>query len=145
MALNPDALNLNYDSDDSMQVDSDNDHGDHRPIPNHLAHVQDPEPDVDAEGEVEYVDDTTSAALETPVAGPSSYAHRLSDVEDSGYEDNPADDEDDDEDEDDGSYADDEYGKKKAAKSKKKKAIPSSSAPRPKGQWIFVIFYVVPS
>ncbi|KAI6157570.1 SNF2 family N-terminal domain-containing protein [Pisolithus tinctorius] len=132
MALNPDALNLNYDSDDSMQVDSDNDHSDHRSIPNHLAHVQDPEPDVDAEGEVEYVDDTTSAALETPVAGPSSYAHRLSDVEDSGYEDNPADDEDDDEDEDDGSYADDEYGKKKAAKSKKKKAIPSSSAPRPK-------------
>lgn len=131
MALNPDALNLNYDSDDSMQVDSDNDHGDDKPVPNHLRHVQDQEPDVDAEGEAEYVDDTTSAALETPVAGPSSYAQRLSDAEDSGYEDNPADDEDED-DEDDGSYADDEYGKKKAAKSKKKKSVPSSSAPRAK-------------
>ncbi|KAI6135660.1 SNF2 family N-terminal domain-containing protein [Pisolithus thermaeus] len=131
MALNPDALNLNYDSDDSMQVDSDNDHGDDKPVPNHLRHVQDQEPDVDAEGEAEYVDDTTSAALETPVAGPSSYAQRLSDAEDSGYEDNPADDEDED-DEDDGSYADDEYGKKKAAKSKKKKSVPSSSTPRAK-------------
>lgn len=131
MALIPDALNLNYDSDDSMQVDSDNDHNDDKPLPNHLRHVQDQEPDVDAEGEAEYVDDTTSAALETPVAGPSSYLQRLSDAEDSGYEDNPADDEDDD-DEDDGSYADDEYGKKKAAKSKKKKGVPSSSAPRAK-------------
>lgn len=131
MALIPDALKLNYDSDDSMQVDSDNDHNDDKPLPNDLRHVQDQEPDVDAEGEAEYVDDTTSAALETPVAGPSSYLQRLSDAEDSGYEDNPADDEDDD-DEDDGSYADDEYGKKKAAKSKKKKGVPSSSAPRAK-------------
>ncbi|KAI6000546.1 SNF2 family N-terminal domain-containing protein [Pisolithus albus] len=78
MALIPDALKLNYDSDDSMQVDSDNDHNDDKPLPNDLRHVQDQEPDVDAEGEAEYVDDTTSAALETPVAGPSSYLQRLS-------------------------------------------------------------------
>ena len=78
MALNPDALNLNYDSDNSMQVDSDNDH----PLSHDAPLGQDPDPDadadpdVDAEGDAEYVDDTASAALETPVAGPSSYAHK---------------------------------------------------------------------
>jgi hypothetical protein len=65
MALNPDALNLNYDSDDSMQVDSD-----HEQINNHhspVDNVQDP--DADADGDIDDVDDTTSV----PVAGPSSY------------------------------------------------------------------------
>ncbi|KAG2146018.1 SNF2 family N-terminal domain-containing protein [Suillus bovinus] len=123
MALNPDALNLNYDSDDSMQVDSENEqvNSHHTPVDN----VQDPDPDADADGDAEDVDDTTSLAI----AGPSSYTPKGSDVEESGYEDNVEEDE---EDEDDGSYADDEYGKKKAPKKRKKKSQPSSSAPRPK-------------
>ena len=67
MALNPDALNLNYDSDDSMEVDSDDDNlppSLHPPDP-------DPDPDADAEGDAEYVDDT-SAILDNPVPGPST-------------------------------------------------------------------------
>ncbi|KAL4074153.1 SNF2 family N-terminal domain-containing protein [Scleroderma citrinum] len=138
MALIPDALNLNYASDDSMQVDSDND----QPLSNDPHPGQSPgadpdadadaDPDADAEGDAEYVDDTTSAALETPVAGPSSYVQKDSDADDSGYEDQPVDDGDDNDDEDDGSYADDEYGKKRAPKKKKKKSVPSSSTPRPK-------------
>lgn len=80
MALNPDALNLNYDSDDSMQVDSDSDHP-----PQHTPSIHPPpdpdadadaDPDADAEGDAEYVDDTTSAILENPVAGPSTYPHK---------------------------------------------------------------------
>jgi hypothetical protein len=65
MALNPDALNLNYDSDDSMQVDSENEQ-----VNNHhtsVDNVQDP--DADADGDAEDVDDSTSLAI----AGPSSY------------------------------------------------------------------------
>lgn len=111
MALNPDALNLNYDSDDSMQVDSENEQVNNHHIP--VDNVQDPDPDADADGDAEDVDDTTSLAI----AGPSSYTPKGSDVEESGYEDNV---EEDDEDEDDGSYADDEYGKKKAPKKRKK-------------------------
>lgn len=83
MALNPDALNLNYDSDDSMQVDSDSDNPVHHPSNNHLLPPNtdtspdaDADPDADAEGDAEYVDDTTSAILENPVAGPSSYSHK---------------------------------------------------------------------
>lgn len=82
MALNPDALNLNYDSDDSMQVDSDSDHPVERPPSSHLppdtdaTADADADPDADAEGDAEYVDDTASAILENPVAGPSSLSHR---------------------------------------------------------------------
>lgn len=67
MALNPDALNLNYDSDDSMQVDSENEqvNNHHTPVDN----IQDPDPDADADGDAEDIDDTTSLAI----AGPSSY------------------------------------------------------------------------
>ena len=84
MALNPDALNLNYDSDDSMQVDSDDDHPVDHPSSTHIPPDTDPgadadadaDPDADAEGDAEYVDDTPSAILENPVAGPSSYSHK---------------------------------------------------------------------
>ncbi|KAG9316405.1 hypothetical protein JVU11DRAFT_2439 [Chiua virens] len=138
MALNPDALNLNYDSDDSMQVDSDSDHpadiasSIHPPPDTDLGADPDADADgdADAEGDAEYVDDTTSAVLENPVAGPSA-THKHYDAEDSGYEDHVEDDEDDDDD-DDASYADDEYGKKKASRKKKKRVTPASSAPRPK-------------
>jgi hypothetical protein len=61
MALNPDGLNLNYDSDDSMQVDSDSEQ-----INNHHTPVQDPDVDADADGDI---DDTPFDS----VAGPSSY------------------------------------------------------------------------
>lgn len=83
MALNPDALNLNYDSDNSMQVDSDSDHPVEQPSsipppdPDLDADADaDADPDADAEGDAEYVDDTTSAILENPVAGPSTYSHK---------------------------------------------------------------------
>lgn len=78
MALNPDTLNLNYDSDDSMQVDSDSDHPLEHPSPVHPPPDPDPDadPDADAEGDAEYVDDTASAVLENPVAGPSTYPHK---------------------------------------------------------------------
>ncbi|KAG6378136.1 chromodomain-helicase DNA-binding protein [Boletus reticuloceps] len=131
MALNPDALNLNYDSDESMQVDSDDDNTIQHPSSLHPPPDPDPDadadadPDADAEGDAEDVDDTTSAILENPVAGPSTCSHK-----EYGYEDHVEDE--DDEDEDDASYADDEYGKKKASKKKKKKAPPPSSTPRPK-------------
>ncbi|KAH7929849.1 transcription regulator [Leucogyrophana mollusca] len=120
MALNGGALNLGYDSDDSMQVDSENDQ-----LDDQLSH-NDAEPDADADGEE--VDEPTSPAASNAVAGPSSYAQQDSDAEDTGYEDLAEDDDD----EGDGSYADDEYGKKKAPQKKKKKSLPSSSAPRPK-------------
>lgn len=82
MALNPDALNLNYDSDDSMQVDSDDDHPVEQSSPIHPPPDPDPDadadadPDADAEGDAEYVDDAASAILENPVAGPSTYPHK---------------------------------------------------------------------
>ena len=80
MALNPDALNLNYDSDDSMQVDSDDDHPLEQPPSPHPPPDPDADadadPDADAEGDAEYVDDTASAILENPVAGPSTYPHK---------------------------------------------------------------------
>ncbi|KIK92120.1 hypothetical protein PAXRUDRAFT_830263 [Paxillus rubicundulus Ve08.2h10] len=134
MSLNADALNLNYDSDDSMQVDSDSDHPVNQPVSNNPTPDVDPDadadadPDADAEGDAEYVDDTASAILENTVAGPSTYIQKDSDVEESGYEDHAEEEED----EDDGSYADDEYGKKKVPKKKKKKSLPASSTPRAK-------------
>lgn len=79
MALNPDALNLNYDSEESMQVDSDDPlelpSSIHPPDPDPDADA-DADPDADAEGDAEYVDDTASAILENPVAGPSTYANK---------------------------------------------------------------------
>jgi chromodomain-helicase-DNA-binding protein 1 len=82
MALNADALNLNYDSDDSMQVDSDNDHPVNQLVSNNPTPDVDPDadadadPDADAEGDAEYVDDTASAILENTVAGPSTYTQK---------------------------------------------------------------------
>lgn len=65
MALNPDALNLNYDSDDSMQVDSESEQvSNHHPP---LDNVHDP--DADADGDVDDVHDGGFVAI----AGPSSY------------------------------------------------------------------------
>ena len=174
MALNPDALNLNYDSDDSMQVDSDSDHPQHfppsiLPIPDPDADADadaDADPDADAEGDAEYVDDTASAILENPVAGPSSYSHKpyVRPLFPTPVRANPPrfpqgrrrlgmspfrsyllislnpyhlqGYEDEEDEEDDVSYADDEYGKKKASRKKKKKAPPASSAPRPKGSYV---------
>lgn len=66
MALKPDALNLNYDSDDSMQVDSESEQviSQHTSVDN----VQDL--DADADGDAEDVHDSSFVT----VAGPSSYA-----------------------------------------------------------------------
>ncbi|KAF9244978.1 P-loop containing nucleoside triphosphate hydrolase protein [Melanogaster broomeanus] len=114
-----------------MQVDSDNDHPNDQPVTKYPDPDVDPdadadadgEADADAEGDAEYVDDTASAILENPVAGPSTHTNK-----DSGYDDLVEEEDD----EDDGSYADDEYGKKKAPQKKKKKSLPVSTAPRPK-------------
>ncbi|KAG6898168.1 hypothetical protein C0992_004155 [Termitomyces sp. T32_za158] len=131
VSQHPGHLNIGYDSDDDMQVDSDND----------LA-TNSREPDVDADGES--VDDDASPAPAT--LDPSSYSvpqpGNESDADDSvrrvdtamltlmpfqqGYDDPGNDD-----DEDDGTYADQEYGKKKVPR--KKKRTPASTTVRSKG------------
>ncbi|KAG6866711.1 hypothetical protein C0991_011370 [Blastosporella zonata] len=95
-------LNITYDSEDDMQVDSEQDRPDNSR-----------EVDEDADGES--VDEDASPA---PMNVHSAYSitqhHIESDAEDSGYDDP------DDNDEDDGTYADQEYGKKKVPKKKKR-------------------------
>ncbi|KAG6833521.1 hypothetical protein H0H87_005172 [Tephrocybe sp. NHM501043] len=101
----PGQLGINYDSDDDMQVDSDQDH-----------RANSREPDVDADGES--VDEDASSPPLNVYTFPQQH-HVESDAEDSGYDDPGNDD-----DEDDGTYADQEYGKKKVLKKKKR---PSAS------------------
>ncbi|KII92764.1 hypothetical protein PLICRDRAFT_51119 [Plicaturopsis crispa FD-325 SS-3] len=113
-----DGLNISYDSEDDMQVDSDPD----------TKQLQDPDADAD------YVEDEQAQSpaanhltRAAPVAGPSSY----NDDKDSGYEDNIEDDDEEEDDDDDGTYADEEYGRVKKPKKKKKLSSSSVSRPRP--------------
>ncbi|KAF8200678.1 SNF2 family N-terminal domain-containing protein [Pholiota molesta] len=115
----PPPLGIAYDSDEDMNMDSDNE----------LARA----PDLDADGES--IDEDSA-----PDQNGHSHLsdHRIppptgeSDAEDSGY-DEPEDEDDDEQedDEDDGAYADEEYGTKKKSLKKKKSLVSSSSAIRP--------------
>jgi hypothetical protein len=119
-----DPLNINYDSDDDMQVDSDNE------VPK----------DNDADADGEYEEDSGPINDHPPVAGKSTIEHRDSGAEgaeDSGYDDQGEEEDD----EDDGSYADEEYGKKKA---QRKKKAPSSSVSRPRGDYFHFTFCHIP-
>ncbi|KDR75210.1 hypothetical protein GALMADRAFT_249186 [Galerina marginata CBS 339.88] len=114
-------LGINYDSDEDMNIDSDNDD---------LARAQ----DIDADGES--IDEDSAAdpphhpAVHNSNHLPPHSSHD-SDAEDSGYEDR-GDDDDEPEEEDDGAYADEEYGSKKKPVKKKKSRTSSASAIRPK-------------
>ncbi|KAG6831693.1 hypothetical protein H0H92_008336 [Tricholoma furcatifolium] len=106
----PHKLNITYDSDDDMQVDS----------PNGRATN-----DIDADGES--IDDDVSPPPMNlhPTTYSMHQSHDESDADDSGYDDQGNDDD------DDGTYADQEYGKKKVVKKKKRPSASSTVRTKP--------------